>query len=858
MGWGVCGLLDPSFVVDGAEGEAGRAGSWRAWALPEKLAREYLRPPDSADSADEPAELALKPGEQDTSRLQQTSLVDFVEVPAPDPKAILRGPDGGLGDGDRERGLLVDPLRSGHGVQLPLVIPFDSLVIAEGEASRLIRRLGFSRKVNKFANAIGIVVNLDFSPGAGPTSPERRIPERVVWRASADWRSSVLGPLADAGFHAENLEYLRGAAAHFIAATTRILDLLTAGIVRADRGRVRDTLRGDNVDLDALRELARKLARALGIPDDAPLSAKHGVQVFDFSARGLCTEVARVLEADGGPDALVLPAGDTMQNPYWPQGLGINRGFHNALDAVWTAYLRLLAHPPSPPLDERRDAFRTADYLTFSPACLAPAAGWTADPCSRYAQAVYARRHLDDVAAGRPPGVLPRIREALGLREAAVSPFATPAGADAPSPSAIGLCFSGTANAAALSPAILAMAPHIFSNLFVLEVASYIAGPSAATILSDFGADVVRIEQLDGDLYRRYFPGQSFHFDLTARNKRNAAMDIKDPRCFAALMKLVERADVFLTNYLPPIRTRLGIGYEDLRKINPRLIYATVSGYGDKGPEAEKPGFDATAYWGRSGLQDTVRPDPDGPPAGSAVAQGDYPTSMSLFASIMVALYRRQITGEGGYATTNLLHNGIFSNSTYVYGALRGADLAGEVPQPTRATRPRPLVNMYRCRCGGWLFMTVVQEKQVAPLCRILGMPELVDDPRFATGEARAANNVEVTRILDGLFARHDRADLIRAMDEVGITYGRISTVAEAAADPTAHANGVFVPYADGRGMTVANPINVSGVDKVAPRWARGLGEDTAEVLKSAGVDGEEFRRMVEDGVVIVAGSSKL
>ena len=240
------------------------------------------------------------------------------------------------------------------------------------------------------------------------------IPERVVWRASADWRSSVLGPLADAGIDLENLEYLRGTSTHFIAATTRIPCLLSLGVVRTDRGRVRDTLRADNVDLDKLRELARTLARSLTIPDSCPLSSKHGVQIFDFSARGLCSEVARRLDGDGAP--LVLPAGDAMQNPYWPQGLGVNRGFHNGLDAVWAVYLDLLKGDDDP-VEERADAFRTMDYLTFSAKCLAPATSWTADPCSRYAYDVYKRRHLDDVEIGRGPTVVARVRVKLGLRD---------------------------------------------------------------------------------------------------------------------------------------------------------------------------------------------------------------------------------------------------------------------------------------------------------------------------------------------------------------------------------------------------------------------------------------------------------
>jgi hypothetical protein len=384
------------------------------------LAREYLKKEESettdkgATTTEEDApELALRPGEQDVSRLKQTSKVDFVEPSEPDAKAILSGKNGGLAPLDREWPLLVDPTENGSHASL---IPFSVLLIAEGESSRLIRRLGFSRKVSRFANAIGIVCNLDFSSAGGlASSPERTIPERVVSRASADWSQTVLGPLAETGIKLENLEYLRGTRTHFIAATTRISDLLPIGIVRSDRGRVKETLKADNLDLDELRELARTLARGLGIPDGAALSSKHGVQIFDFSARGLCSEPYRVLESSG-PNTLVLPIGDALQNPYWPQGLGINRGFHNALDGIWAAYLSIISDPSA--LEERIEAFKTMDYLTFSAKCLSKADGWTADPATRYSYEVYRRRHFDDTEAGRASGVIGRVREKLGLRDA--------------------------------------------------------------------------------------------------------------------------------------------------------------------------------------------------------------------------------------------------------------------------------------------------------------------------------------------------------------------------------------------------------------------------------------------------------
>lgn len=450
LGTGVCGVLDPSFVEsrEGAETEEeGKGGGeWRVWTLPEDGARIYLKKEQekkeaeeetdgqedgSADTTteEEPPEFALRPGEQDVSRLQRTSKVDYFEPADPDPKAILSGPNGRLSTKDREAYyLLHNPTNPNHPTQSnkATVIPFSTLIIAEGESSRLIRRLGFARKVSRFNNAIGIVVNLDFSPTANlASSPERSIAESIAWRTSADWKKTVLGPLAESGIELENLEYLRGTSTHFIAATTKIPHLITLGIVKSDRGKVRDTLTPENVDLDKLRGLARTMAAQLGIPSTAPLSSKHGVQIFDFSARGLCSDLVRVLHPSSGSTnqakTLVLPIGDSLQNPYWPQGLGINRGFHNALDGIWSAFLFLTSPQEiSQAIEERKDAFRTMDYLTFGPHCVNDANNWTADPCTRYAYGVYKRRHLEDVEMGRAPTVIARVREKLGLRDGVV------------------------------------------------------------------------------------------------------------------------------------------------------------------------------------------------------------------------------------------------------------------------------------------------------------------------------------------------------------------------------------------------------------------------------------------------------
>nr|KAJ3421935.1 [F-actin]-monooxygenase mical3 [Polyrhizophydium stewartii] len=408
---GVCGILDPAFDLAQIRPDVADAGSrkWRVWTATQAAARVYLRRPDPATLV---AELSFQPVADKDQPLQKTSLVDFVEPPISADGAILRSLDAATDD---ERALLSDPSTE--------FLSFDVLLAAEGEASRLIRRLGFERKITRFAEAIGIVANFDFTPGAKGSSPERQIEERIYWRAAADWRSSPIGTVADQGLEVENIEYMRSSTAHFIAVSTRIRDLVSAGIVAERRETVRDTLQADNMNFDRLRDMGRALARSVGVPDSAPFATRHGIQAFDFSSRGLCVEHVRWLtsasaERDAVLDmpALVLPIGDALQNPFWPQGLGVNRGTHNALDAVWMAHI-LAASGGNKELAirERSDAFKTMEW-SFRPDRLRSGTEWSADPIDRYSPETYKSRHFKDVKERLPqPTVLERIRTALGL-----------------------------------------------------------------------------------------------------------------------------------------------------------------------------------------------------------------------------------------------------------------------------------------------------------------------------------------------------------------------------------------------------------------------------------------------------------
>jgi len=397
-----------------------------------------------------------------------------------------------------------------------------------------------------------------------------------------------------------------------------------------------------------------------------------------------------------------------------------------------------------------------------------------------------------------------------------------------------------------------------FDGLKVIDCASFIAGPAAATVLADFGADVIKIEPPEGDAYRDLYkvPGyapceRNFPWELDSRNKRSLAIDLKQPAGLDVLHRLLRDADVFITNLPLPARRRLKLDHQTLEGLYPRLIYASFTAYGETGPEAEKTGFDSTAYWARSGLMDLVRSDHTVPPGRSVAGMGDHPSAMALFAAIVTALYQRERSGRGSWVGTSLLANGLWANGVLAQGQLFGGT---PPPRPPRAQGPNPLTNQYRCRDDRWIILTVLnEERQFTPLTEVLELPELANDPRFANSAARRANNVELIAILDRVFAGRDLADWRERLDRAGVTFGVVGTTEDMLHDEQMRAAGVLVPFEDGSGLTISSPMRLEGVTQVAPRRAPGIGEHSTQVLRDAGFDDEEIRGLLETRVV--AGS---
>ena len=306
----------------------------------------------------------------------------------------------------------------------------------------------------------------------------------------------------------------------------------------------------------------------------------------------------------------------------------------------------------------------------------------------------------------------------------------------------------------------------IFEGLKVIDCGSFIAAPAATTMLADFGADVIKIEPPGaGDPYRGVakLPGvpkseHNYGWLLDNRNKRGLALDLSSAEGQSVLHRLVGKADVFVTNYPLAVRKRLAIGHDALAELNPRLVYASFTGYGETGEEADKPGFDMTAWWARSGLMDMVRTSAEAPPARPVTGMGDHPSALALFGAIAVALYQRERTGRGSRVGSSLLANGLWSNGFMAQAALCGASFT---PRPPRERHANALTCYYRCRDSRWLLLTIMNEERQWPvLAKCLGLEDLIGDARFAKQSDRFARAGELISIFDEAFASRDRTRL--------------------------------------------------------------------------------------------------
>jgi crotonobetainyl-CoA:carnitine CoA-transferase CaiB-like acyl-CoA transferase len=393
----------------------------------------------------------------------------------------------------------------------------------------------------------------------------------------------------------------------------------------------------------------------------------------------------------------------------------------------------------------------------------------------------------------------------------------------------------------------------------VVEVAGWMAAPGAAALMADMGADVVKVEPPRGDPMRGATrqprvpdgePPLDAAFQLDNRGKRSVAVAVNRPEGADLVRRLAARADVFVCNLLPARQGRFGLDAGTLHRLNPRLVHATLTGYGPSGPDAARPGYDLTAFFGRGAVLDAMSEPANPAPPRLRPAQGDHTAALALFGGVLAALRLVEATGEGQVVDVSLLGAAAWTMSSDLSATL----VDGVRPTPQgRVARPHALHGGFRCADARWILLFMPEPHWWPRFCEAVGRPGWVEDERFATYAARAANMPELTRLMDELFATRPLREWCALFDEHGFIWGPASTVDEFAADEQAAADGLFpeIGGPDGRRFrTVRAPMRLQGAD-VAPRGpAPAVGEHTTAVLGELGLSAGELAALADEGVI--------
>lgn len=398
----------------------------------------------------------------------------------------------------------------------------------------------------------------------------------------------------------------------------------------------------------------------------------------------------------------------------------------------------------------------------------------------------------------------------------------------------------------------MATSDLLFSGLRVLDVGTWIAGPVAATILADFGASVIKVEAPGtGDPYRQLplaptMPQSDLNYTwmADARNKRSITLNLKSDEGRAILLELARQCDVYVTNQPLPMRRAFRLTYDDLAPLNPRMIYASLTAYGETGPDADLEGFDGVAWWARTGLMELVR-SPGSIPGGSVPGMGDHPTAVSLYAAIVTALLRRERTGEGAEVHTSLLANGVWSNLCIAQGALVGGDFSAHYAPPAPPVSPNRVLFETADRRLLQLYMVRTAE-ELDRLLLAADRANLLADERFADPTARLANGVEFIALLRDLFRARTAAEWMSVFRAAGVPVTLVARVEDLPQDEQIMANEIVTPPRDNPAgpLIINHPVNVRGLARVGPTAAPGVGEHTDEVLTELGYDADAIARL--------------
>jgi crotonobetainyl-CoA:carnitine CoA-transferase CaiB-like acyl-CoA transferase len=400
---------------------------------------------------------------------------------------------------------------------------------------------------------------------------------------------------------------------------------------------------------------------------------------------------------------------------------------------------------------------------------------------------------------------------------------------------------------------------RVLEGIRVVEVAQWWFVPAAGAVLADWGADVIKVEHpVTGDPQRGlmtsgFFPntgGVNFMMEQSNRGKRSVGIDLAHPDGLAALMRLVETADVFLTNFLPAARRRLGIDVEHIRAVNPTIVYVRGHGHGARGPDVEKGGYDAASFWSRGGIAHAITPQGAAAPIMQRAALGDSAGAMTIAGGIAAALFRRERTGEAAVVDVSLLGTAMWILAPDIV-LTKLTDQ--EMPVFGRTMAPNPIVNSYKTKDGRWVFLNMLQPDKFWPdLCKHLGRDDLITDARFDSGMSRFMNREACVAELDAVFAQHTLDEWRAKLADVEGVWAPMQSAREVTRDPQALANGYLTDVDRGDGTTftlVASPVQFDETPSPL-RPAPELAQHTEEVLLAQGFTWEDLARLKDAGAI--------
>ncbi len=392
----------------------------------------------------------------------------------------------------------------------------------------------------------------------------------------------------------------------------------------------------------------------------------------------------------------------------------------------------------------------------------------------------------------------------------------------------------------------------------VLEIANWLAAPAAAALLADMGAGVVKVEPLNGDPWRHYRAksdgsGEKFEinygFELDNRGKRSITLDLAKEEAREVVLQLANTVDVFITNLIPSRMDRFHLGYEALSATNPGLVYLSFSGYGSRGPDKDKLGFDYSAFWARSGIMSLIREE-ETLPLFQRGGMGDHSSSLSLTTGILAALFERERTGKGQELSGSLFNVGLWVLGCDIQMAL----VERSNPSPDYRVNRMPVFNDYQTKdCKGLMLTNPNPVVYWPRACRALGRPDLLDNPRYQTIEQVLEHSRELVVLFDEIIATKTLEEWGRILDEHGVIWAPVQELSEVIEDPQARANDYFTTVQHpivGEYETIDTPVRFRSGNVRARGPAPEIGQHTEEVLLENGYSWEKIASLREAGAI--------